>query len=69
MLEVGRELWGIEVKASRDISSKSLSGLTALADQSSRVKRRILVFLGPRRRSVNGVEIIPLEDFLAELPV
>lgn len=69
VLEVGRELWGIEVKASRDISSKSLSGLTALADQSSRVKRRILVFLGRRRQSVNGVEVIPLTDFLSELPV
>lgn len=32
------------------------------------VTRRIVVFLGARRQRLDGVEVLPLEDFLAELP-
>ena len=68
VLEVGREVWGIEVKASRRVSRRMLSGLSSLASRSDRVKRRIVVFLGPRRQLLDGVEVLPLEEFLASLP-
>jgi hypothetical protein len=29
----------------------------------------MVVFLGARRQRLDGVEVIPLEEFLAELPV
>jgi hypothetical protein len=28
----------------------------------------VVVFLGARRQQLNGVEVLPLEDFLAKLP-
>ena len=68
VLEVGRELWGIEVKASRRVDRGMLRGLDAFAARQARVRRRILVFLGPRRQQLNGVEVLPLEAFLALLP-
>lgn len=68
VLKVGRELWGIEVKASDRITRKMLRGLGSLAARSDRVKRRIVVFLGSRRQLLDGVEILPLAEFLAELP-
>ena len=69
VLEVGRELWGIEVKAGQRVTRSMLRGLASFASRSARVKRRIVVFLGERPQLVDGVEILPLADFLAELPV
>jgi predicted AAA+ superfamily ATPase len=68
VLEIGRETWGVEVKASWQVSRRDLSGLTALADRCKTLKRRVIVYLGPRPMKVEGVEVLPLERFLAELP-
>lgn len=67
LLEIGREMWGVEVKASPDIRAGDLTGLESLS-QRMRLARRIVVFLGPRRRNVGDVELIPLRAFLDELP-
>ena len=68
VVEVGRELWGIEVKASTHVRRRMLRGLASFASRSERVKRRIIVFLGRRPQVVDGVEVLPLADFLALLP-
>ena len=48
VLEVGREVWGIEVKEGRRVSRRALGGLSSLADRCDRLARRIVVFLGDR---------------------
>ena len=68
VLEVGRELWGIEVKASRRVDRGMLRGLNAFAARHDRARRRIVVFLGPRRQNLDGAEVLPLEEFLRLLP-
>jgi predicted AAA+ superfamily ATPase len=69
LLEVGRDLWGIEVKASRDLAARATTGLRTLRESLPRVKRSLVIFLGPRRlRLSDGIEAIPLRDFLEELP-
>ena len=68
VLEVGRELWGIEVKASRRVDRGMLRGLDGFAARHDRVRRRLVVFLGPRRQLLDGVEALPLEEFLGLLP-
>ena len=68
VLAIGRELWGIEVKASRMADRSMLRGLVSLAARTSRLERRILVFLGPRRQQIDGVDVLPLEEFVALLP-
>ncbi len=68
VVEIGRDLWGIEVKAGNRVARSMLTGLASLASRSGRVKRRIVVFLGERPQLLDGVEVLPLTDFLAELP-
>ena len=68
VLAIGRELWGIEVKASRRVDRGMLRGLASFAEHSSRVRRRLVVFLGSRRQQIEGVEVLPLDAFLALLP-
>lgn len=65
---MGRDLWGIEVKAGHRVTRSMLRGLASFASRSKRVTRRIVVFLGERRQLLDGVEVLPLADFLAELP-
>ena len=48
--------------------ARMLRGLASLATRTNRLKRRIVVFLGDRRQVIDGVEILPLGDFLGELP-
>lgn len=68
VVSVGRDVWGVEVKASRRVDARDLRGFAALADHAPRLKRRVVVYLGPRRQQVGDVELVPLEMFLAELP-
>ena len=56
----------IEAKATRRVQSKHLRGLLALADESL-VERSIVVCREDRPRLERGIEIWPLEFFLAEL--
>lgn len=68
VLEVGRELWGIEVKSARGVSSGMLTGLSSLADRTTRLKRKIVVCTAERRARLGDVEVVPIREFLAELP-
>jgi predicted AAA+ superfamily ATPase len=64
VLQVGRELWAIEVKASRDVNVRAFRGLAPFAEQAAaggRLPRAKKAALRPRRA-------LPLLDFLAELP-
>lgn len=68
VLEVDRELWAIEVKASRRVDRGALKGLASFSEHARRVKRQLVVFLGSRKQLINGVDILPLHRFLEELP-
>jgi predicted AAA+ superfamily ATPase len=58
----------IEVKASTRISSDHLKGLRALIDDHPKVQRRIVVCLEPkRRRTDDGIEILPVNAFVDDL--
>lgn len=68
VLSVGRELWAIEVKASSHVDPRGLKGFDAFAERARKVTRRIVVFLGARRQRIDGAEVLPVEQFLNELP-
>jgi predicted AAA+ superfamily ATPase len=69
VVQAGREAWGINVTASRDVASRDLVGLAVLSDRVKRLRRRIVVFLGDRPQRRDGLEVLPLARFLSELPV
>ncbi|MFN0205638.1 MAG: ATP-binding protein [Planctomycetota bacterium] len=68
VLEVDRELWGIEVKAARQVSRHDCKGLAALGERTKQLKRQIIVYLGDRAQRIGNVEVLPLIEFLGELP-
>lgn len=68
LIEIQNEIWGVEVKASRNVPNRALSALNALADRVPGVKRQVVVFLGERKQKRGEAEIMPLYKFLNELP-
>ena len=68
VLSVGRELWAVEVKASRHVDARDLKGFGAFSERARKLTRRLVVFLGARRQRIDGIEALPIDDFLAELP-
>ena len=68
VVEVGRDLWGIEVKSARTASSDMLTGLHSLGDRTTRLKRKIVVCTTDRRARLGDVEVLPIREFLATLP-
>lgn len=55
VVETGRELWAIEVKASRTVGAHDLTGLRALSDRVSAVRRWAVVYPGPRRQRMGDI--------------
>jgi predicted AAA+ superfamily ATPase len=54
----------IEVKSGANLSERSFRGLRAVA-QVEGMRRRMVVYLGERRQATqDGIEILPLRDFL-----
>ncbi len=64
----GRELWAVEVKAHSHPRSAWLSGFRSLDRRTHRVQRRIIVFEGDRALRLGDAEVLPLREFLAQLP-
>jgi len=56
----------IEVKAKSRVGHRDLNGMRALSEELS-LQRKIVVCTEPRRRQDEGVEFIPIEQFLEEL--
>jgi predicted AAA+ superfamily ATPase len=68
VLEIGQEIWAIEVKSAQRVSRSDLSGFSSLTDRTKRVTRKLIIYLGTRRQQMEGVEILPFKEFLNELP-
>jgi len=67
LLRRGKEYLALEVKATKNIASAHLSGLRAISDLTG-LRRRVLIYLGSRRlKSEDGVDILPVDQFVEEL--
>jgi predicted AAA+ superfamily ATPase len=56
----------IEVKAKEPVGERDLRGLRALKEESL-LRQYVVVSLEPRARTVDGIRILPWQDFLGEL--
>ena len=56
----------VEVKAKENVSAHDLKSLRALAEE-KKLKRYLCVSLGPRRRNLENMTILPLREFLEAL--
>lgn len=67
VLRRGRDLVALEVRAGEKVFEADLRGLRAIAEL-PHVRRRLVVFRGERRqKTADGIEILPVAAFLAEL--
>lgn len=67
LLRRGREYLALEIKSTKQLASPHFSGLRAIADLKS-VVRRILVYTGARRlETEDGVRVYPVETFVEAL--
>jgi predicted AAA+ superfamily ATPase len=65
---LGRADVAIEVKSTTRATAQHMSGLREFAVDFPKVRRRILVCLEPRRRTLeSGIEVLPATTFLREL--
>lgn len=56
----------VEVKAKENVSAHDLKSLQAIAEE-KKLRRYLCVSLGPRRRNLENVTILPLREFLEAL--
>ncbi|MBX7113337.1 MAG: DUF4143 domain-containing protein [Myxococcaceae bacterium] len=68
VLEIGQELWAIEVKASRDVDKSNLNPLLHFEERFPK-SRRLVVYLGARPQKIGTVEVLPFEKFVSLLPL
>ena len=67
LIQRGNEFTAIEVKAKETLASRDFKGLKAIAELKG-IRRRLVVFLGERPfRTEDGIEALPIPDFLQEL--
>jgi len=67
LLRRGKSFVALEAKASRQFFDKGIRGLRAIAELPG-IKRRIVVYLGERRmRTADGIEVLPLAEFLRQV--
>ena len=65
---VGDMQLAVEAKASRNIGSRHLRGLRSVIRDHPSIERRVIVCLEPRaRRTTDGIDILPAEDFARQL--
>jgi predicted AAA+ superfamily ATPase len=67
LIRRGKEFIAIEVKAKERLSAHDFKGLKAIAELKG-IRRRLVVFQGERPfRTEDGIEALPIRDFLQEL--
>ena len=67
LLRQGRAYVAIEAKSGTRIRPEWFKGLKAIADLNG-IKRRILVYQGRQSiRTSDGIDVLPVEDFLKEI--
>ena len=65
---VGNMQLAVEAKASKNIGSRQLRGLRSIIRDHPSIERRVVVCLEPRaRRTRDGIDILPAEDFARQL--
>jgi predicted AAA+ superfamily ATPase len=67
VVEHGRDVWALELKASRNVGASDLRGLRAFADFYGKAHRPMVLYLGEVRRRVDGIEVLPWQEALREI--
>ncbi len=67
VVERGREVWALELKASSNVGTSDLRGLRAFADFYGKAHTPMVLYLGDVRKRVAGVDVVPWQEGLREM--
>jgi len=67
VVEMDNRLLAIEVKASASVGRPDLRGFQSFAEYVGKQHQRFLVYLGTAKRIIEGVRVLPWQDFLREM--
>ena len=67
IVELGRDVFAIEVKYSRSVTRGDLRGLTSFREFYGRRHTPLVVYRGERALSIDGVEVLPIRQAMAAL--
>jgi len=65
IIEKDREVFAIEVKATRKISSQDLRGLKSFKDFYGKKAEAIIIYLGAETLEIDGVKVLPLAQAIS----
>ena len=61
---MGREVWAIELKASRHVNKTDLLGARSFADFVGKKHSSLVLYLGTERRRPEGIDVLPWQEGL-----
>ncbi len=67
IVESGHDTWAIEVKASLTVGRSDLRGFQSFADYYGKKHRPCIAYLGPTRKRLHGIDVIPWQSLLRDL--
>jgi predicted AAA+ superfamily ATPase len=67
IIEMPQGLWAVELKASRNVGSRDLSGLKSFREFYGKPCRAVVAYLGEHRKAIDDIEILPWQVAIQEL--
>jgi predicted AAA+ superfamily ATPase len=67
IVEVGRSVWAIELKASRHIARSDLRGLRSFAEYFGKKHTPLALYLGSEHRQIEGIDVLPWQEGLRRM--
>ena len=64
VVSLAREVWALELKASRTVDARDLRGLRSFAQFFGKRHTPMVLHLGETRRRIEGVEVLPWQEGL-----
>jgi uncharacterized protein len=64
IVEIGREVWALELKASRTVSPAALRGLRAFGDFYGKRHHPLVLCLADEPRRIDGIDVLPWQQAL-----
>ena len=64
IVETGRAVWAIELKASRHVNKTDLRGAHSFADFFGKKHTSLVLYLGTERRRLEGIDVLPWQEGL-----
>jgi hypothetical protein len=67
VVQLGRDPWALEVKASRRVEARDLRGLRSFGEFEGKRHKPLVLYLGDVPRRVEGIDVLPWQEGLREM--